>query len=404
MRVLSLYDGISCGMAALERAGIPVESYDAFEIDKYAVKISEKNYPKIIHHGDVFGGSYSDFKGYDLLIGGSPCTYWSIAKTGREVTPDGMGGKLFMEYVRALRESGCRYFLYENNNSIHQNIKDFISEQLGVKPIMINSALVSAQQRKRCYWTNIPNVSQPADKGILLKDILESGLPWQDKSYCMTASYDGAVLWNTLQRSQRSMIAEPVGVAQRGRYIQSGKRSEKCAGGTEQFIEARKDGKSNCLTTVQKDSMVAEPIPFNTYNGEGEKSRTFMAGYYKYGEATIIKNKGFKGGATAIAQPVRVGEYGNGGQGQRIYSVRGKSVTLSANGGGQGAKTGLYKIDLPDGDYIVRKLTPVEAERLQTLPDNYTEGISNTQRYKCIGNGWTVDVIAHILNGLKEVI
>ena len=404
MRVLSLYDGISCGMAALERAGIPVESYDAFEIDKYAVKISEKNYPQIVHHGDVFGGSYSDFKGYDLLIGGSPCTYWSIAKTGREVTPDGMGGKLFMEYVRALRESGCRYFLYENNNSIHQNIKDFISEQLGVKPIMINSALVSAQQRKRCYWTNIPNVSQPADKGILLKDILESGLPWQDKSYCMTASYDGAVLWNTLQRSQRSMIAEPVGVAQRGRYIQSGNRSGKCIGGTEQFIEARKDGKSNCLTTVQKDSMVAEPIPFNTYNGKGEKSRTFMAGYYKYGEATIIKNKGFKGGTTAIAQPVRVGEYGKGSQGQRIYSVRGKSVTLSANGGGQGAKTGLYKIDLPDGDYIVRKLTPVEAERLQTLPDNYTEGISNTQRYKCIGNGWTVDVIAHILNGLKEVI
>ena len=391
-------------MAALERAGIPVESYDAFEIDKYAIQVSQKNYPQIIHHGDVFGGIYSDFKGYDLLIGGSPCTYWSIAKTGREVTPDGMGGKLFMEYVRALRESGCKYFLYENNNSIHQNIKDFISEQLGVKPIMINSALVSAQQRKRCYWTNIPNVSQPADKGILLKDILESGLPWQDKSYCMTASYDGAVLWNTLQRSQRSMIAEPVGVAQRGRYIQSGNRSGKCAGGTEQFIEARKDGKSNCLTTVQKDSMVAEPIPFNTYNGEGEKSRTFMAGYYKYGEATIIKNKGFKGGATAIAQPVRVGEYGKGGQGQRIYSVRGKSVTLSANGGGQGAKTGLYKIDLPDGDYIVRKLTPVEAERLQTLPDNYTEGISNTQRYKCIGNGWTVDVIAHILNGLKEVI
>lgn len=404
MRVLSLYDGISCGMAALERAGIPVESYDAFEIDKYAIQVSRKNYPEIVHHGDVFGGSYSYFKGYDLLIGGSPCTYWSIAKTGREVTPDGMGGKLFMEYVRALRESGCRYFLYENNNSIHQNIKDFISEQLGVQPIMINSALVSAQQRKRCYWTNIPNVSQPTDKGILLKDILESGIAWQDKSYCMTASYDGAVLWNTLQRSQRSMIAEPVGVAQRGRYIQSGKRSAKCIGGTEQFIEARKDGKSNCLTTVQKDSMVAEPIPFNTYNGEGEKSRTFMAGYYKYGEATIIKNKGFKGGATAIAQPVRIGEYGNGGQGQRIYSVRGKSVTLSANGGGQGAKTRLYKIDLPDGDYIVRKLTPIEAERLQTLPDNYTEGISNTQRYKCIGNGWTVDVIAHILNGLKEVI
>ena len=308
MKVLSLFDGISCGMAALERAGINVERYDAFEIDKYAIKVSEKNYPQIVHHGDVFGGNFADFKGYDLLLGGSPCTYWSIAKNGRETTPDGIGGKLFMEYVRALRESGCKYFLYENNNSIHQNIKDFISEQLGVQPIMINSALVSAQQRKRCYWTNIPSVCQPKDKGILLKDILESGVAWQDKSYCMTAGYNGAIFRNTLQKSQRSMIAEPV----------------------------------------------------------------------------------------------RIGQYGNGGQGQRIYSVRGKSVTLSANGGGQGAKTGLYKIDLPDGDYIIRKLTPVEAERLRTLPDNYTEGISKTQRYKCIGNGWTVDVIAHILKGLKE--
>lgn len=402
MKVLSLFDGISCGMAALERAGLDVERYDAFEIDKYAIKVSEKNYPQIVRHGNVFDGDFTEFKGYDLLLGGSPCTYWSIAKANREVTPDGMGGKLFMEYVRALRESGCRYFLYENNNSIHQNIKNFISDQLGVQPIMINSALVSAQQRKRCYWTNIPGVIQPEDRNILLKDILESGMPWQDKSYCMTSSYDGAVLWNTLERSQRSMVAEPVGAALRGRYIGSGGRHTKAEGGTAKFLEVRKDGKSNCITTVHTDSMIAEPIPINTLNGKGEKSRTFMAGYYKYGEATIIKNKGFKGGATAIAEPIRIGEYGKGGQGQRIYSVRGKSVSLSANGGGQGAKTGLYKIDLPDGDYVVRKLTPVEAERLQTLPDNYTEGISKTQRYKCIGNGWTVDVIAHILKGLGD--
>lgn len=403
MKVLSLYDGISCGMVALERAGINVEKYDAFEIDKYAVQVSEKNYPQIVHHGDVFDGNFEDFKGYDLLLGGSPCTFWSIAKANRETTPDGMGGKLFMEYVRAFRESGCRYFLYENNQSIHQNIKDFISEQLGVNSVMINSALVSAQQRKRCYWTNIPDVTQPEDKGIFLKDVLESGMPWQDKSYCITARYGGAAIKNTLQRGQRSMIAEPVGVAQRGRYVQSGSRSAKVEGGTEQFFEARKDGKSNCLTSVQKDCMVAEPIAINTYNSLGEKSRTVMAGYGKYGEANLITNKGFKGGATAVAQPVRVGEYGKGGQGQRIYSVRGKSITLSANGGGRGGKTGLYKIDLPDGDYIIRKLTPIEAERLQTLPDNYTEGISNTQRYKCIGNGWTVDVIAHILGGLKGV-
>ena len=275
----------------------------------------------------------------------------------------------------------------------HQNIKDEISKALGVEPIMINSALVSAQNRKRCYWTNIPFISFPEDKGILLKDVLESGLPWQDKSYCMTSSYNGAVLYNTLERKQRTMVAEP--------------------------------------------------IPINTYQ-DTDKSRTVMAGYHKYGEATIIKNSGFNGGTTAVAMPmgaaqrgryvdgknteqhievredgksnclttvqkdslictpVRVGHYGKGGQGQRIYSVRGKSVTLSANGGGQGAKTGLYKIDLPDGDYIIRKLTPIEAERLQTLPDNYTAGISNTQRYKCIGNGWTVDVIAHILGGLRD--
>ena len=258
---------------------------------------------------------------------------------------------------------------------------------------MINSEIVSAQNRKRCYWTNIPFISFPEDKGILLKDVLESGLPWQDKSYCMTSSYNGAVLYNTLERKQRTMVAEP--------------------------------------------------IPINTYQ-DTDKSRTVMAGYHKYGEATIIKNSGFNGGTTAVAMPmgaaqrgryvdgknteqhievredgksnclttvqkdslictpVRVGHYGKGGQGQRIYSVRGKSVTLSANGGGQGAKTGLYKIDLPDGDYIIRKLTPIEAERLQTLPDNYTAGISNTQRYKCIGNGWTVDVIAHILGGLRD--
>ena len=295
--------------------------------------------------------------------------------------------------MRALEESGCKYFLYENNYSVHQNIKDEITRVLGVEPIMINSALVSAQNRKRCYWTNIPFTSFPEDKGILLKDVLESGVAWQDKSYCMTASYDGAVLFNTLERKQRTMVAEP--------------------------------------------------IPINTYQGS-DKSRTVMAGYHKYGEATIIKNSGFNGGTTAVAMPVgaaqrgryvdgekteqhievredgksnclttvqkdslvcspvRVGHYGKGGQGQRIYSIVGKSVTLSANGGGQGAKTGLYKIDLPDGDYVIRKLTPIEAERLQTLPDNYTAGISNTQRYKCIGNGWTVDVIVHILGGLHD--
>lgn len=346
MRVLSLFDGISCGMLALERAGVPVEAYDAFEIDKYAVTVSNKNYPEINHHGNVFDGDFTQFKGYDLLLGGSPCTYWSIAKKDREIDSNGMGFKLFMEYVRALKESECRYFLYENNYSIHNNIKDEISKYLGVQPIMINSSLLSGQNRKRCYWTNIPNVTQPLDKGIMLQDVLENGVSWQDKSYCITASYQGAAFNNTMKRKQRTMVA----------------------------------------------------IPVATVNG---KSHTIPATYYKAGTNLFPIYKAEES-RQKIAVPIRVGQIGKGGQGQRIYSVHGKSVTMTANGGGMGAKTGLYKIDLPDGDYIIRKLTPIEAERLQTLPDNYTAGISYTQRYKCIGNGWTVDVIAHILGGLHN--
>ena len=313
MKILSLFDGISCGMLALQRAGIPVEEYHAFEIDKYALKISKKNFPEIIQHGNVFDGDFTQFKDFDILMGGSPCTYWSLAKRNRETTADGEGFKLFMEYVRALHESNCRYFLYENNYSIHENISKEISYQLDVKSIMINSALVSAQSRKRLYWTNIPNINQPCDRGIMLKDILQNS-----------------------------------------------------------------------------------DIPVDTIKG---KSHTFLASYHKVGQ-NLFPSYSAERTRQKIAVPIRIGQIGGGGQGQRIYSVRGKSVTLSANGGGMGAKTGLYKIDLPDGDYVIRKLTPVEAERLQTLPDNFTEGISDTQRYKCIGNAWTVDVIAHILGGL----
>lgn len=210
MNVLSLFDGISCGMVALERAGIPVQKYSAYEIDKYAVTVSEKNYTEIERHGDVFYGNFKKYKGCDLLIGGSPCTFWSVAKKGRETTPDGEGFKLFMQYIRALEECRPKYFLYENNNSIHKDIKTEISKFLGVEPIMINSALVSAQQRKRCYWTNIPNVSQPEDREIYLKDVIVSGIPWQDKSYAYTTRCQAATFKDTLERHRHTMIAEPI--------------------------------------------------------------------------------------------------------------------------------------------------------------------------------------------------
>jgi len=368
VKVLSLFNGISCGRVALERANIPVERYVSYEIDKYANMVAQDNYPNDTYLGDVFEATYNEGE-FDILIGGSPCTYWSIAKKDRETTSDGIGFQLFMQYVRALHEAKPKYFLYENNYSIHKDIKAEITKALGVEPIMINSALVSAQQRKRCYWTNIPNVQQPQDKGILLKDILENNIYQKnntsekylfknlrtanEKSVTLTASsYKG------IGSDGMTTVAVPICVAQRGRYLESNNRSVKCEGGTYQAIEPRTDGKTNCLTTVQKDNLVCEPI--------------------------------------------RIGQIGKGGQGQRIYSVRGKSITIASNSGGLGSNTGLYKIDLPDGDYIIRKLTPIEAERLQTLPDNYTKAVSNTQRYKGVGNGWTVDVIAHILSYIPK--
>lgn len=181
MKVLSLFDGISCGMVALERAGIPVEKYVAYEIDDNAIKVSKNNYPFIEHCGDVLKADFTKYKGFDLLIGGSPCTYWSVAKTNgeRETIPSGLGWDLFKEYVRALKESECKYFLYENNFSISPQIKVAITKELNVEPIMINSSLVSAQNRKRLYWTNIPRVNQPIDKNIELKDILKPTHEWK---------------------------------------------------------------------------------------------------------------------------------------------------------------------------------------------------------------------------------
>ena len=317
MKVLSLFDGISCGQIALERAGINVDKYYASEIDKYAIQIAQKNYPNTIQLGDVSkigyhkkGFLYSE-KGYiktkiDLLIGGSPCQDLSIAKKDRQGL-DGARSGLFWEYARALKEIQPKYFLFENVASMPKEAKAVISEVLGVEPILINSALVSAQQRKRLYWTNIKGIEQPKDKGIYLKDILESGVVQEEKSETIKFQYAKTAQANYFR--QGSFHAQ----------------------------------------------MIFEPI--------------------------ILSNSTLP-------------------QSQRVYSVQGKSICLNSGGGGGGAKTGLYKIDLLDGDYIIRKLTPIECERLQTLPEGYTEGISNTQRYKCIGNGWTVDVIAWILSYL----
>lgn len=191
--VLSLFDGISCGHIALDRAGITVDRYVAYEIEKSAIKITQANYPETEQGGDVFKADFTQYKGFDLLIGGSPCTNWSIAKAGhgRETTSSGVGWELFSQYVRAWKESGVPYFLYENNASMSKDIKAAITEAFGVEPLEINSALVSAQTRKRLYWTNIPNATVPTDMGIKLADIIENGVVDREKSLCLARRYAG---------------------------------------------------------------------------------------------------------------------------------------------------------------------------------------------------------------------
>lgn len=209
MKVLSLFDGISCGRIALEKAGIPVEKYYASEIDKYAIQISQKNYPDIIQVGDVCKLDFNKFKDVDLLIGGSPCQDLSIAKQNRQGLY-GERSKLFWEYVKALSIIKPKYFLLENVASMKVEDRDAITTVIkAIYPetecTMINSALVSAQQRKRLYWCNW-TVTQPEDKGILLKDILESGEAWGEKGYCLTANYNGAFFPHDFLRKQRQMV------------------------------------------------------------------------------------------------------------------------------------------------------------------------------------------------------
>lgn len=381
MNVLSLFDGISCGYLALERAKIPIENYCAYEIDKYALKVSNERFPQIQHFGDVRDADFSCHKNIDLLIGGSPCQDLSIAKQNRK----GLQGEkscLFWEYVRALRETKPKYFLFENVASMSKTDKEIITETLGAEPIPINSALVSAQNRKRLYWTNISGVTQPEDKGIKLANILENGNAFMEKSYCVTANIGAAYFKNTLEKHTRTMVAVPAKNKEKPKRITAtytvtslnddlAKHSKTIVAASvkgcyfrmrnkgNSHLEVCKDKKSNSLTLKEKDSMVCKPI--------------------------------------------KIGTIGKNSQGNRVYTVQGKSVCLQGLSGGLGAKTGLYKIDLPDGDYYIRKLMPIECERLQTIPDGFTDvGISDTQRYKCLGNAWTVDVIAHILSFIKN--
>lgn len=209
MKVLSLFNGISGGRVALERAGIKVSRYVSYEIDKYANQIAKYNYPDDEYCGDVTQADFTQYKDFDMVIGGSPCQDLSISKKDRQGL-EGTKSSLFYIFVESLAVIKPKYFFFENVGSMRKADKDIITHLLGVEPILIDSALVSAQQRKRFYWTNIPSIEQPEDRGILMQDVLESDLAYQDKSHVLTASYNGAVFWNSIERSQRSMVAIPV--------------------------------------------------------------------------------------------------------------------------------------------------------------------------------------------------
>lgn len=350
MNVLSLFDGMSCGQIALERSGIMVDNYFASEIDKWVIKVTQSNYPNTKQLGDIENLDIKNLPKIDLLIGGSPCQGFS--NSGKGLNFEDPRSKLFFKFHEILRKLNPKYFLLENV-VMKKEWQDIITSYMGVQPIEINSSLVSAQNRRRLYWTNIPNVKQPEDMGIVWGDVRERGVNSQKYYYTDKAmqwlarhSRNNNKLLNVHGDSEKMQMLEAshskkyssqrfFGIvdfpqdqqcvaSMRGRYLVNGKRQDykgSISGKSTQYIEFRYDGKTNALTTANKDNIV---VPFTL--------------------------------------PNRV----------------------------------------PKDEFFFRYITPLECERLQTVPDGYTSCVSDTQRYKMLGNGWTVDVISHIFSNIDE--
>ena len=396
--VLSLFDGMACGMLAFLKLGIKPSNYYAYEIDKYAIKTTKHNFPNIKQCGDVFEADFTQYEGIDYLIGGSPCTFWSIAQLPdkRETTASGLGWELFSQYVRALNEAKPKYFLYENNKSMSKAIYKSISEAFGFEPILINSALVSAQNRNRYYWCGKKNedgtyskvdIPQPEDRGILLKDILEGttdrdksravissigrtttreyfkkhqntmtfepvGTTKDEKSYCLTSGYDngsgeniGNYVAHTLEKGCKSMVAEQIripkyGIDNKARPLNACYQNN--CGGFEHRIWNNNPNK-------QQVDLIAESVsPVNT-TADG-KAQCLRATCYKDTVRNIVGNDVDR--KTGVTESVRVGALPrpNGelstSQAMRVYSTEGKSVNLCAGSGGMGGKTGLYAVPI----------------------------------------------------------
>jgi len=374
--VLSLFDGMSCGRIALDRAGIKVKKYYASEIDKYAQIVSAANYPNIIRLGDITKWREWKIEKPDLIIGGSPCQGFSFA--GKGLNFDDPRSKLFFTFVDILKRYKPKYFLLENVK-MKKEYQKVISDCLGVEPIEINSALVSAQNRKRLYWTNIPGVTQPKDKGILLKDIIDGQAFLNDngkvkkqseKSNCIDANYHK----RKDNHAQRTLIL--AGHAEEIKGHDYNKRVYSPEGKAPTLAAAGNLGPKITVETPGRSAHSRARINKNikSLHEKGNCIGTHAGNPTQRGTTCILIKEEFYKKRNV----------------PRIYDK--KAPTLRKD---------RYGLEKTTDGLTWRKLTPLECERLQTVPDNFTAHVSNTQRYKMLGNGWTVDVIAHIFRGLK---
>jgi len=375
MKVLSLFDGMSCGRIALDQLGIPVEKYYASEIDKYAMQVSAANYPDIEQVGDICDLDPKDYQDVDLMLAGSPCQGFSFA--GKQLAFDDPRSALFFEFIRLLKAIKPKYFLLENVR-MKKEYLDVISEYMGVEPIMINSALVSAQNRVRYYWTNIPGIEQPEQRGIVLRDILETNT---SNEYLagenLQKNYKGGNQLNPNYKSQANTI-----------HNTEGKSGTICAGThgyANGYIETH-DTPKQVGTAV--DIKGHDQIK-RVYSPDGKSSTlTTCGGGHREPKVIVDKRK---------PNQINPSKKANGVQPymqDRVFHVDGKSHALTRE---FAARTNVGD----EQEVYWRKLTPVECERLQTVPDNYTNHVSNTQRYKMLGNGWTIEVITHILKNME---
>ena len=373
MNVLSLFDGMSCTQIALQKLGITPTKYFASEIDQYAMKVTQTNFPDTVQLGDVTKVNADDLPEIDLLIGGSPCQGFSFA--GKRLNFDDPRSKLFFEYVRLLKDLKPKYFLLENVR-MKQESQDVISEQLGVQPIVLNSNLVSAQNRHRLYWTNIPVDGLPEDRGIKLRDILEHGYTDREKSHCVDANYfKGGNLKSYFLKNRRQLV---FGFADDDKttsgLILAGEADVKGHGYNRRVYHP--DGKAPSLAAASGGNLEPKVLWPASIVGRRINDDGVRKDYDK---------------DVPITQCLEVHEVDKA----RCLSTVEKDTLVS---------------DLPKGRYpdaysndmrlAWRKLTPLECERLQTVPDGYTDHVSNTQRYRMLGNGFTVDSIAWLLKGM----